>query len=72
MFSCSIPEGPVTLANEMLTVMQWTAMPLRFLVLHLVVAMATKKGVVLHLIKCKSDRSKLKGQVVSETNRNKF
>jgi hypothetical protein len=37
----------MTLASEMFTVMQWAAMPLRFLVSHLVVAMTAKKRAVL-------------------------
>jgi hypothetical protein len=37
----------MTLASEMVTVVQWAAMPLRFLVSHLVVVMASKKRAVL-------------------------
>jgi hypothetical protein len=40
----------MTLASEIFTVVEWTAMPLRFLVFHLIVAMASKKRAVLHPI----------------------
>jgi hypothetical protein len=42
----AIPESTLILGTKMFTSMQWTTMPLRFLVFHIVVAMASKKRVV--------------------------
>jgi hypothetical protein len=41
----------------MFTIMQWTTIPLSFLVFHLIVAMASMKRVTLHLKKIKSTQS---------------
>jgi hypothetical protein len=49
MFSSSIPKSTGTLASEMFTRIQWATIPLRFLVVHLVVSMPSKKRVVLNL-----------------------
>jgi hypothetical protein len=49
MFSSSIPKNTIILASKMFTVLQWTTMPLRSLVFHSAVAMASMKRVVLDL-----------------------
>jgi hypothetical protein len=43
MFLNSIPESTMTLASEVLAVMQWAAMPVKLLVFHLAVAISLQE-----------------------------